>query len=331
MPEDFDDRARRLVDDLSHLPLPFAASVRHRAAKRRRIRVISWSAALVAAGVTVAAVTLGSDHRSSVQVVTTTPTAASSTTSPTTTSVSTTAITTPPPTAPAATSVPPTAPPTTTAPTVSRVPLSPTATFASESGLGTWTGVEPTTIQFSADGGNIVGRIRWSTWTDQSASGTGTWGYNDCQPSCAEGHVTDYPATIDLSGPAHGRFTSLEEIQSGPHGYTFNYTLPSQVVEATTDVTGVCNSAGCPDVVVAAGSQITVEGTCPHAATTVQIVARPSQADDRVLYNGPIGTGNAFYIPVTVPDMGEPTTDVTADCQPGSALVVEATIEYPSA
>jgi hypothetical protein len=221
--------------------------------------------------------------------------------------------------------------PTTTAPGVSSTPLSPTATFAGESDPGTWTGVEPTTIQFSADGGNVVGSIRWTAWTDRSAVGAGTWGYNDCQPDCAAGKITDYPATIELSAPSHGQFTSLTEVQSGPYGHTFNYTLPTRVVTATTDVTGVCNSsAKCPDLVVAPGSQVVVEGTCPASATSLQIVAGTSHASGQVLYSGSIGENNRFFIPVTIPNLGEPTADIDAECQPGSAVAVQATIEYAS-
>lgn len=216
-------------------------------------------------------------------------------------------------------------------PTTSGTPMDPTATFAGESEPGTWTGVEPTTIWFSADSGNIVGSIRWTAWTDQSAVGSGTWGYDDCLPSCAGGKVTDYPATIELSAPSHGQFTSLTEIQSGPYGHTHNFTLPSRVVRATSDVTGVWNSsAKCPNLVVAPGSQIMVEGTCPAGATALQIVVSASHATGQVLYNGGIGKDNVFFIPVTMPYMGEPTAGINAECQPGSAVVVEATIEYAS-
>lgn len=184
---------------------------------------------------------------------------------------------------------------------------------------------------FSADSGNIVGGIRWTSWTDQGAVGSGTWGYNDCQPSCAGGKITDYPATIELSAPSHGEFTSLREIQSGPYGHTYTYTLPSQVVRATTDVTGVCStSPSCATVVVAPGSQISVEGRCPAGATSLQIVAGASHATGQVLYNGGIGKDNVFYIPVTMPWMGEPTAGITAECQPGSAVVVTVIVEYTS-
>jgi hypothetical protein len=40
---------------------------------------------------------------------------------------------------------------------------------------GTWTGMEPSTIAFSADGGNIVTGIRWSSWNHVNAVGQGTY------------------------------------------------------------------------------------------------------------------------------------------------------------
>ena len=56
--------------------------------------------------------------------------------------------------------------------------------------------------------------------------GHGSWGYESCDPNCAQGSVTPYPTTISLSDPVSGRFTQVTETQSGPHGNTFNFTLP---------------------------------------------------------------------------------------------------------
>jgi hypothetical protein len=53
--------------------------------------------------------------------------------------------------------------------------------------LGTWTGIEPTLMQFSGGGGNIVYNIGWSSWSDHSAVGEGTWGYDDCIPIALKG------------------------------------------------------------------------------------------------------------------------------------------------
>ena len=108
------------------------------------------------------------------------------------------------------------------------ITILPTAT------LGTWTGIEPTLMQFSGDAGNIVTDIDWSSWNDISAVGEGTWGYDDCIPDCAQGAVKDYPARITLSNPSGGRFTQLREDQSGPFGNTFTFTLPGPSFRASS-------------------------------------------------------------------------------------------------
>jgi hypothetical protein len=100
--------------------------------------------------------------------------------------------------------------------------------------LGTWTGIEPSLMQFSGDSGNIVSNIMWSSWNNSSAVGTGAWGYDDCVPDCAQGTVTDYPTTITLSHPSDGRFTQLTEDQSAPFGNTFTFTLPGPSLRASS-------------------------------------------------------------------------------------------------
>ncbi len=89
-----------------------------------------------------------------------------------------------------------------------------------------WTGIEPNVVQISGDAGNIVGNMAWTSWTSQSAVGHGTWGYDDCNPDCASGTVTDYPATITFSNPSFGRFTQLTEVTSGPHAFTQSLPMP---------------------------------------------------------------------------------------------------------
>lgn len=109
MPEDLDDRASRLADDLARVPLPTATSVRRTARRRKRTRVIGAAAVVVAGGVAVAAGTLGSGRHSSIQVATSTPTTTASATTP-----RTTVITTPPSTAAPTTGSKTSATPTTT-------------------------------------------------------------------------------------------------------------------------------------------------------------------------------------------------------------------------
>jgi hypothetical protein len=98
--------------------------------------------------------------------------------------------------------------------------------------LGSWTGTRPRTIYFSADGGNIVHDIAWSSWDSQSAEGSGLWGHNDCDPSCAEGKVIQYPTTVSFNGPTGGQFTQAVERQTGPFGKTYTFTLPDPSLNA---------------------------------------------------------------------------------------------------
>lgn len=91
-----------------------------------------------------------------------------------------------------------------------------------------YSGRYPTTIGFSEDGGNVVGRISWSSWGPEQAIGHGIWSYLDCVPSCAQGSDTPYPATITLSDPADGLHRKITEVTSGPHGFTYTDTYGSQ-------------------------------------------------------------------------------------------------------
>ena len=100
--------------------------------------------------------------------------------------------------------------------------------------LGTWTGIEPSLMQFSGDAGNIVSDIAWSSWTARTAVGRGEWGHDNCVPDCAQGVVTDYPTTITLAGASGGRFTQLTEAQSGPFGATFVFALPGPTFRANS-------------------------------------------------------------------------------------------------
>jgi hypothetical protein len=95
-----------------------------------------------------------------------------------------------------------------------------------------WTGRSPSDIYFSSDSGNIVSGLNWS-WTATQAVGHGTWGYESCNPSCAQGGSTPYPAVVTLSGAAGGQFTRGVEQTSGPHGGSFDFVLPSADIGAS--------------------------------------------------------------------------------------------------
>ena len=50
-----------------------------------------------------------------------------------------------------------------------------------------------------ADGGIYVEKIKWSTWSQESATGSGIFSENLCEPSCAEGKRVTAPVDLRLS------------------------------------------------------------------------------------------------------------------------------------
>jgi tRNA A-37 threonylcarbamoyl transferase component Bud32 len=73
----------------------------------------------------------------------------------------------------------------------------------------------PRQIGLSADGSRVVSGLSWTGWGGQRATGTGTLQIDDCQPNCASGKDTGYPATVTLSG-----LTSYGKDGSGLQGYS---------------------------------------------------------------------------------------------------------------
>jgi hypothetical protein len=77
--------------------------------------------------------------------------------------------------------------------------------------------VRPTMVGFTGDGTGFVGKlpngrgsgIRWSTWTAESAAGSGQIWINDCTPDCADGSFAPFEGTIYADRPRGGRFTHL--------------------------------------------------------------------------------------------------------------------------
>lgn len=65
---------------------------------------------------------------------------------------------------------------------------------------------KPKEIVFACgDGGVYFGKIRWTAWDMNGATGVGTLYYNTCVPNCGAGNVYKYPKTkLTLGGPASG-------------------------------------------------------------------------------------------------------------------------------
>ena len=60
--------------------------------------------------------------------------------------------------------------------------------------------VRPKQITTSGDGSGYVKDLVWSDWGSPHATATGVMELNDCQPNCAQGTYTGYPATVTLAG-----------------------------------------------------------------------------------------------------------------------------------
>jgi hypothetical protein len=58
---------------------------------------------------------------------------------------------------------------------------------------------EPAIVAVSADGSGYVNHLTWSSWGNATAQGTGTLEVDNCEPNCAQGTDTGYPATITIS------------------------------------------------------------------------------------------------------------------------------------
>jgi hypothetical protein len=57
----------------------------------------------------------------------------------------------------------------------------------------------PRQIVISGEGSALVNDITWSNWGKATATGAGTLEIDNCNPDCANGAYTGYPATIRLS------------------------------------------------------------------------------------------------------------------------------------
>jgi hypothetical protein len=92
-------------------------------------------------------------------------------------------------------------------------------------------------VMACADAGIMVDGIRWTTWNENRARGTGTLVWNTCLPTdCASGIVEKYRVRITLGGVASGPGTdvfsamTLRFPQGGPAGLdSGTYTLDNDV------------------------------------------------------------------------------------------------------
>ena len=87
-----------------------------------------------------------------------------------------------------------------------------------------------------ADANSYLTGLRWASWTGTAAFATGTDAFNDCTPSCVQGHLHSFPALVVLWRPEpwpghHGAryFSRMTLILNGNRTYTAGghlHTLP---------------------------------------------------------------------------------------------------------
>jgi hypothetical protein len=61
--------------------------------------------------------------------------------------------------------------------------------------------VEPNQITDSGDGSGYIKNLTWTGWGTSYATATGTQMVNDCNPNCAQGTYSPYPATVTATSP----------------------------------------------------------------------------------------------------------------------------------
>jgi hypothetical protein len=113
-------------------------------------------------------------------------------------------------------------PPSRPAAAVMAGPASVTSTAAAPAPSGTpllvtpqWSGIKPSSITLSADGGNIPYDLTWSQWNDKRAVAKGLVGIQSCNPNCAQGTTTPVPVRIILSDVHGGHYTHITESIAG--------------------------------------------------------------------------------------------------------------------
>ena len=102
---------------------------------------------------------------------------------------------------------------------------------------GSYSGIEPSSIHFSGDGGNIPYGLVWQSWptgpngwpgSGATATANGTVDLLGCVPACYDGTKTPTPVTVVLSDPIDGDPVTWGQIAETVAGQPPEYfTYPS--------------------------------------------------------------------------------------------------------
>lgn len=92
-----------------------------------------------------------------------------------------------------------------------------------------------------ADANTYLTGLHWASWTGRDAFATGTYAFNDCTPSCVQGHLHSFPALVLVWRPVpwpghHGAqyFSRMTMVLDGNRTYTAGghvHTLPVTTTE----------------------------------------------------------------------------------------------------
>jgi hypothetical protein len=131
----------------------------------------------------------------------------------------------PPPVVPPIQVVPPTGPSVATTPPTSAAAAPLLLVFPGGTQV-----YEPAQVQFTGDSSGYLDALAWSSWDASGASGSGTLHLDDCNPNCATGTFTAYPATVNLSGASQTQngyvFTQMAIDSPTAPGGSQSFSIP---------------------------------------------------------------------------------------------------------
>jgi Protein kinase domain len=91
---------------------------------------------------------------------------------------------------------------------------------------------KPSEISNSVDNSGYIKDLTWRGWGTATATGTGTYWLDNCEPNCAQGHDTKYTATVTL--------TRLSPYGNGEQAYSaMKITVPAAPSQSNTFSTGL--------------------------------------------------------------------------------------------
>lgn len=151
--------------------------------------------------------------------------------------------------------------------------------------------IRPESIASGGSADPAIVSITWTYWSTSGALGHGLQVLDNCTPDCASGAITKVPATVVLSLPVNGQFTSMAETSNGqtetltgpellvqnaepdsarvplPNLPTTEPSSPSSVIRGPVTTPPTSGAAPCTDAAITAAARA-VDGTTFHGLDT---------------------------------------------------------------